>query len=58
MFEARPGSRRGGELEVLTTLVDAYEEFRFAVPAPDPIEAIKYFLESRGLIHKNPETYI
>lgn len=58
LFGARPGSRRGAGLEVLTTLVAAYEERGFAVPAPDPIEAIKYFLESRGLTRKDLGTDI
>ena len=58
LFEAEPGSPRGDELEVLVTLVEAYEERHFAIPAPDPIEAVKYFMESRGLTRKDLETYI
>ena len=58
LFEADPSSPRGDELEVLVTLVEAYEERHFTIPAPDPIEAVKYFMESRGLTRKDLETYI
>jgi HTH-type transcriptional regulator / antitoxin HigA len=36
-------------LEVLTTLVEAYEERHYSIVVPEPIEAILYYLESRGL---------
>lgn len=36
-------------LEVLTTLVEAYEQQHYPIAAPEPIEAILYYLESRGL---------
>jgi antitoxin component HigA of HigAB toxin-antitoxin module len=49
LFDAAPGTPEGDRLEVLTTLVDAYEEQHHAIPFPDPIEAINYHLESRGL---------
>ncbi len=49
LFDAKPGTAKGDRLEVLTTLVEAYEEQHFPIPLPDPVEAIKYFLESRGL---------
>jgi len=49
LFDASPGSPQGDELEVLTTLVEAYEEQRYAIPAPDPVEAVTYFMDSRGL---------
>nr|MBP7691097.1 hypothetical protein [Anaerolineales bacterium] len=58
LFAAEPGSPRGDELEVLVTLVEAYEERHFTIPAPDPIEAVKYFMESRGLTRKDLEIYI
>jgi HTH-type transcriptional regulator/antitoxin HigA len=38
----------GDRLEVLTTLVEAYEQARFPIDAPDPIEAIKFRLEQQG----------
>jgi HTH-type transcriptional regulator/antitoxin HigA len=36
---------RGDRLEVLTTLVEAYEQAHFPIDAPDPIEAVKLRLE-------------
>ncbi len=38
----------GDRLEVLTTLVEAYEQAHFPMNAPDPIEAIKFRLEQQG----------
>jgi len=48
LLDAKPGSAEADRLDVLTTLVEAYEEKHYAIPLPDPIEAILYFMESRG----------
>ena len=58
LFEADPGTPQGDRLEVLTTLVEAYEDKHFAIPAPDPIEAIQYFMESRELSRRDLEPYL
>ena len=58
LFEAEPGTPQGDRLEVLTTLVEAYEDKHFAIPAPDPIEAIQYFMESRELSRRDLEPYL
>jgi HTH-type transcriptional regulator/antitoxin HigA len=58
IFDAVPGTREGDQLDVLTTLVEAYEEKHFHIPLPDPIEAILYYLESRGLSRRELERYI
>ena len=58
IFDAAPNTPEGDRLEVWTTLIAAYEEQHFPVPAPDPVEAIRYFLESRGLSERNLEPYI
>ena len=42
------GPREGDRREVLTTLVEAYEQAHFPIDAPDPIEAIKFRLEQQG----------
>jgi HTH-type transcriptional regulator/antitoxin HigA len=55
LFDAAPGTPEGDRLEVLTTLVEVYEEQNYHIPQPDPIEAIKYYLESRGLTSRNLE---
>lgn len=58
LFEADLDSPQGDELEVLTTLVEAYEESHFSIPAPDPVEAVNYYMESRGLTRKDLESCI
>ena len=58
LFDAAPNTPEGDRLEVWTTLIAAYEEQHFPVPAPDPVEAIRYFLESRGLSERNLEPLI
>ena len=58
LFDATPGTREGDRLEVLTTLVEAYEEKHFPLPLPDPIEAILYYIETRGLTRRDLERYI
>ncbi len=58
LFEAEPGTPQGDRLEVLTTLVEAYEDKHFAIPDPDPIEAIRYFMESRDLSRRDLEPYL
>jgi HTH-type transcriptional regulator/antitoxin HigA len=58
LFEAVPGTPRGDRLEVLTTLVEAYEDAHYSIPSPDPVEAIRYYMESRGLVRRDLEPYI
>lgn len=49
LWGAREGTPDGDRLDVLTTLVEAYEEKHFPMDAPDPIEAIRFRLEQQGL---------
>ena len=58
LFGAEPGTSEGDRLDVLATLVEAYEDEHYVIPAPDPIEAINYFMESRGLKRADLEPYI
>jgi len=58
LWGAKPDTPEGDRLEVLVTLVEAYEERHYAIPAPDPIEMISYFMESRGLTRRDLEPYI
>ena len=58
LFDAEPGTEEGDRLEILSTLVEAYEDEHYDIPAPDPIEAIHYFMESRGLARADLEPYI
>lgn len=45
-------------LDVLVTLVEAYEDEHYSIPLPDPIEMIRYYMESRGLTRRDLEPYI
>lgn len=58
LFDAAPDTPEGDRLEVLTTLVEAYEDKHYNIPLPDPIEAILYYMESRGLSRRDLEPYI
>ena len=40
-------------LEVIATLVEAYEDKHHAIPAPDPMEAIKFRMEQKGFARKD-----
>jgi HTH-type transcriptional regulator / antitoxin HigA len=45
----QPNTPEGDEIEILATLVEAYEEKYHAIEAPDPIEAIKFRMDQMGL---------
>lgn len=50
LLEAQPGTPEGDRLDVLVTLVEAYEAKHFPIPEPDdPVQVLEYYLESRGL---------
>jgi len=53
LMSAKPHTPQMDELEVLTTLVEAYEEQFYKIDAPDPIEAIKFRMEQDGLKQKD-----
>lgn len=48
IFDARPGTKEGDELEILGILIEKYEAEHFPVGLPDPIEAIKFRMEQLG----------
>lgn len=58
LFDAEPNTQEWDRLEILTTLVYAYEQQHYPIEAPDPIEAILYHLESRGLSRRDLEPAI
>lgn len=49
LMDAPDGSPDADRLEVLSTLVEAYEKDRYELPPPDAVAAILYYMESRGL---------
>lgn len=58
LFDSIPNTPEGDRLEVLATLIEAYEEKHYSIPAPDPIEVILYYMESRGLSRADLEPYL
>jgi len=55
LFDATPDTPEGDRLDVLTTLLEAYEMNHYSIPAPDPVEAIKYWMESRNITRQELE---
>ena len=58
LWGAPMGSPEGDELEVLSILVERFEFEHHAIPASDPIEAIKFRLEQQGLGPRDLEPFI
>lgn len=58
LFEATPDTPEGDRLEVLTTLLEAYEKTHYSIPSPDPVEALTYWMESRGVTRKDMEPLV
>jgi len=48
IFDAKSGSKDGDELEILGILIEKYEQDRYPIDFPDPIEAIKFRMEQLG----------
>ena len=53
LWGAKVGTRRGDRLDVLATLIDAYETEHYPMDPPDPIEAIKFRMEQKGLTRRD-----
>lgn len=49
IFDAVPNSIEADELDILVTLIEKYEQIHYPIPEPDPIEAIKFMMEQRGM---------
>ncbi len=58
LMDADPNTPDGDKLDVLTTLVEAYEERHYPIGPPDPIEAILHQMESQGLTRRDLEAYL
>jgi HTH-type transcriptional regulator/antitoxin HigA len=48
-WDAQPNTPDGDTLEILITLVEAYEEIHYHIDPPDPIAAIAFRMEQKGL---------
>jgi HTH-type transcriptional regulator/antitoxin HigA len=58
LWGAKAGTRDGDRLDVLATLIDAYEAEHYPMDPPDPIEAIKFRMEQQGLTRRDLEEII
>jgi HTH-type transcriptional regulator / antitoxin HigA len=58
LWGSKLGSRDGDRLDVLATLIDAYETEHFPIDPPDPIEAIKFRMEQQNLTRRDLEEII
>jgi len=55
LWGAKSGTPKGDRLDVLATLIDAYESEHYPMDPPDPIEAIKFRMEQQNLTRKDLE---
>jgi HTH-type transcriptional regulator/antitoxin HigA len=53
LMRAEPDTSEGDRLDVLVTLVEAYEAKHFPLDLPDPVEAIKFTMEQKNLTAKD-----
>ena len=58
LMDAKRGTPEGDRLDVLVTLVEAWEAKHYPIDLPDPVAAIKYHMEQQGLAPKDLVPYI
>ncbi|GBQ11830.1 transcriptional regulator [Komagataeibacter rhaeticus] len=58
LWGAKSGTPNGDRLDVLATLIDAYEAKHHPIDPPDPVEAIRFRMEQQGLTRKDLEPMI
>ena len=58
LWDSAPDTPGADRLEVLVTLVEAYEAEHYPIPAPDPIELILHVIEARGLTRRDLAPYL
>src|SRR4029077_15616082 len=58
LWGAKSGTPTGDRLDVLVTLIEAYEDRHYPMDPPDPIEAIQFRMEQQGLTRKDLEPMI
>jgi HTH-type transcriptional regulator/antitoxin HigA len=58
LMDAKAGTPEGDALDVLATLLEAYERKHFPVESPDPVEAIRFVMEQRELKRCDIEEYL
>jgi len=59
LMDFSPGTPEGDRMEVLVTLIDAYEAKHFPIPTPDdPVEVLEYYMDSRGISRADLVPYL
>lgn len=58
LWGAAIGTPEGDELDILTMLVERYEEAHYPMPPSDPVAAIKFMMEQKGLTQKDLVQYL
>jgi HTH-type transcriptional regulator/antitoxin HigA len=58
VFQAEDGTPEADEMEILVTLIEAYENKHYPIGPADPVEAIKFRMEQQGLTPRDLEAYI
>jgi HTH-type transcriptional regulator/antitoxin HigA len=58
VFQAPEGSEQADEMEILVTLIEAYERKHFPIGPADPVEAIKFRMEQKNLTPKDLEPFL
>jgi len=58
LMDAAPNTAKGDRLDILVTLIEAYERKHFPMDLPDPVEAIKFRMDQMGLTPKDLEPMI
>ena len=58
VYQAQDGTPEADEMEILVTLIEAYERKHYPIGPAEPVEAIKFRMEQQGLTPKDLELYI
>ena len=58
LWDSEEGTAESDRLDILITLVDAYEQINHTIYPPDPIAAIEFHMDQNDLTRANQETYI
>lgn len=58
LWDAQPGTPEGDRLDVLVTLVEAYESEHYPIQDPDPIELIFHIMDARDLTRADLEPFL
>ena len=58
VFQAADGTPEADEMEILVTLIEAYEQKHYPIGPADPVDAIRFRMEQQGLSQKDLEPFI